>query len=266
MRNRNNAWMLGVSLALWSIAAGGCGPDQKAKQVLDESAAALENRDSDEAIMHAQVLLDRAPSGPGTAEALYLQGLAHEQKVAGSAVEARANLQAARDAYTEAFAHQPSPQLKAYLHTSLANVAYFQDDYATALREWSTAYDLLSDDAVKSWVLYRIGLCRQRSGQFAEADQILVAVQEKFPNTIPAQRAKEKYGARSFSVQIATFANSTAADTTIATLRQEGASATRRADARGNAVVFVGPVKTYQQALAMKNRYAGRYPDAVIVP
>jgi tetratricopeptide (TPR) repeat protein len=156
--------------------------------------------------------------------------------------------------------------LEAYLHSSFANVCYFQDDYATALREWTTAYDQLDNNDIKAWVLYRIALCHQRSGRFEDADQALVAVQEQYPNTIPAQRAKEKYGTRNFSVQIATFANTASADTTIGTLRQDGVSATRRADGKGNAVVFVGPMSSYQQALTVKNRYAGRYPDAVIVP
>src|SRR5262245_55401593 len=229
MRNPNISRMwLGISLTLAIVASSGCGPDQKAKQNLSESYSALESKEYDHAIEHAQELLDRSPNGPGTAEAFYFQGLAHEHMAASSQQDARANLQEARNCYTEAFAHQPSKQLESYLHTSLANVCYFLDDYATALREWTTAYEQLDDNELKSWVLYRIGLCHQRCGQFNEADQVLVAVQEKFPNTVPAQRAKEKYGARNFSVQIATFANSAAADTTIGSLRQEGVSATRR--------------------------------------
>jgi tetratricopeptide (TPR) repeat protein len=266
MRNGNIARTLYFSLLLLTATAGGCGPDPKVKQDLANSQTALEAGQQDEAIMHAQTLLDRAPSGAGTAEALYMQGLAHEKKVAASPQEARANLQAARNCYTEAFAHQPSRQLEAYLHTSLANASYFQDDYVTALREWTTAYDQLDDNDLKSWVLYRIGLCRQRMGQFTDADQVLVAVQEKYPNTIPAQRAREKYGARAFSVQIATYANTAAADSTIGTLRQEGVAATRQSDPKGRSVVFVGPVPSYQQAVAMKTRYASKFPDAVIVP
>jgi tetratricopeptide (TPR) repeat protein len=257
--------MLGISLLI-AITAIGCGPDQKAKKDLEESYLALESGRGDDAIMHAQYLLDRSPTGPGTAEALYVQGQAYEKRVASSQQEARANLQTAEHFYSEAFAHQPSRQLEAYLHSALANVSYFQDDYVTALREWTTAYESLEDKDVKSWVLYRVGLCHQRMGNFNEADQILVAVQEKYPDTIPAQRAKEKYGAKAFSVQLATFANATAADGVINSLRQDGTSAARRSDPKGHVVVFVGPVSSYQQALSLKARYATKYPDAVIVP
>jgi len=132
--------------------------------------------------------------------------------------------------------------------------------------EWTTAYDSLDDDNIKAWVLYRVGLCRQRMGQFSDADQVLAAVQERYPSTIPAQRAKEKMGARNFSVQLATFADGSTADAAIGALRKEGVAATRQPDPKGRAVVFAGPVQSYQQAVALKARFAGKYPDAIIVP
>jgi hypothetical protein len=37
-------------------------------------------------------------------------------------------------------------------------------------------------------------------------------------------------------------------------------------DGQGRTVLRVGPMPSYQQALAMKQRYADRYPDALILP
>ena len=37
-------------------------------------------------------------------------------------------------------------------------------------------------------------------------------------------------------------------------------------NAQGNAVVMVGPFQTYTQAQAAKSRFAGTFPDAMIVP
>jgi tetratricopeptide (TPR) repeat protein len=256
-----------VGLMVCGLGMPGCGPDKQAKQDLTEGYASLENQQFDDALSHADSFLAQHPNGQGSAEALYLKGRALEQKSVNGPAEARNNLTAARAAYVDAFAQKPSPKLESYLHTSLANVAYFLDDYVTAVNEWTTAYDALGDDdAIKAWVLYRIGLCKQRLGQFTDADQVLAAVQERYPNTLPAQRAKEKMGARGFSLQVATFANSAAADSTVGSLRQEGVSAIKQADPKGRTVVFVGPVPSYQQALSLKTRYAMKYPDAVIVP
>jgi outer membrane protein assembly factor BamD (BamD/ComL family) len=245
---------------------GGCGADPKSKQQLTAGYAALENRQYDQAISGADEYLRSHPAGPGSAEALYLRGRALEQKPAASLEQARANLQAARGAYIEALGRSPSRRLEAYVHTSLANVAYFQDDYPTAISEWTTAYGMLEDESIKAWVLYRIGLSRQRLGQFADADATFAAVMQRYPNTVPAQRARERHGARAFHVQMATFAQSNSADAAINELRAQGVPVHKQIDSKGRSVVLVGPLASYQQAQAMKARYAGKYPDAVIVP
>jgi len=99
-----------------------------------------------------------------------------------------------------------------------------------------------------------------------EADKVFAAVQQRYPKTIPAERASQKRGARGFSVQLATFASSQAADAAIAALGREAVPAMKQRDAKGRSVVLAGPMQSYQQAQAMKLRYAGRYPDAFIVP
>jgi hypothetical protein len=38
------------------------------------------------------------------------------------------------------------------------------------------------------------------------------------------------------------------------------------ADPSGRHIVRVGPLPTYEQAEALKQRLAGKYPDAVILP
>ena len=140
------------------------------------------------------------------------------------------------------------------------------DDYAAAMREWAMAYDRLEDPDAKAWVLYRLGLCHQRSGSFQQADKLFAQVQQEYPNTIPAQRAHERQGARSFTVQLATYANRGTADAAVAALRREGVAPTQVLDPQGRTVVRVGPMSNYQQALTLKQRYAQRYPDAIILP
>jgi TolA-binding protein len=248
------------------LVAAGCAPNNKAaKSALDEGFTALEARQYDQAITRAEAFLKQTPKGEGTAEALYLKGRAYEQKPAANIAEARANLQNARTSYLQALKSNPPRRVEALVHTGLANVAYFQDDYASAAIEWTTAYDKLDEPEHKSWALYRLGLSRQRLGQFNDADKVFISVQEKFPGTVPAQRAREHAGVRAFSVQFATFATPQLADSAITTLRREGVMATRQTSS-GRNVVTSAPITSYQQALSLKAKYISRFPDAVVVP
>lgn len=249
------------------LAAGavGCATDNSA-QGLQQGYNALESNQYDQAISRANEYLTQHPVGPGSAEALYLRGRGYEQRVAANAKDAQANLQTARTAYIDALKRDPDTKLAGYIHTSLANVAYFQDDYPTALQEWSNVYESLTSDDVRAWVLYRIALCHQRLGHFAEADRVFATVEQKFGSSIPAVRAKEKRGARGFSVQLATFLSTTSADTVIGTLRTQGVLASRQVDAKGRSVVMVGPVPTYAQAQSVRNAQLSKFPDAIIIP
>lgn len=256
-----------VCLILGGVVVFGCVENQPPRKALNEGYAALEQRQYDQAIDKADEFLRQSPAGPGSAEALYLRGRAYEQRTAPNPHEAQINLQNARTAYIQALEQNPSDKLEAYVRASLANVAYFQDDYTTALQQWLTSYnDLSNEPVVQAWVLYRIGLCRQRTNQFEQADRTFAAVQERFPNTIPAQRAREHAGARSFYVQLATFANVSGADQASAQLKRESVTPVRSIDAKGRHVLRVGPAQTYGQAQMLKSRFTSRYPDAMIVP
>ena len=258
--------VLSILLIVPSIISGGCASDEGARKQLETGYAALEAKNYNAAMAAADAQLRRAPAGPGSAEALYLRGRALEQRQAGSPQQSKSDWQAARAAYQEALNQKPSPQLEAHVRCGLANVAYFQDDYNTAMREWAMAYERLDDPAAQGWVLYRLGLCHQRTGNFQQADKLFAQVQQEYANTVPAQRAREHHGARSFTLQLATYANRATADAAVAALRREGVNPTQTVDAQGRTVVRVGPISTYQQALALRQRYADRYPDALILP
>jgi TolA-binding protein len=258
------AWLPAV-LAL--LLPGGCGSDAKTRENLSAGYGALEARQYEQAISRADAQLQQHPRGAGSAEAYYLRGRALEQKPAASQQEARANLQAARENYRQALQQRPAEQLETYVRTSMANCAYFLDDYTSAAAEWTAVYEKLSEPAIRSWVLYRVGICRQRLGQFDLADQIFAMVQEQYPGTVPATRAREHQGARGFSVQFATFANPATADSAMTTLRRQGVLPVKTFDAAQRTTsVRAGPLPSYQQALALKQRFADVYPDAMILP
>jgi TolA-binding protein len=281
MRNgHKSCWRrFGATILLAGLLAGCGGKAERAPRsrgraapsqaVLDAGYVALESQQYNEAIAKADEFLAGSSHGAGSAEALYLKGRGFEGKnLAGveDAAEAAANLQSARTAYTLALSLNPRQPLDAYLRTSLGNVAYFQDDYRTAIAQLTTAYDNLDRDDLKAWALYRVGLCQQRLGNFADADRTFATVVQRHPQTIPAQRASEHRGATAFYVQLATFASPAAADKAIAELKREGVRAARVAGPEGRAFLRVGPISSYAQAQYTKNRFRVRYPDALVLP
>jgi outer membrane protein assembly factor BamD (BamD/ComL family) len=244
------------------------GQRQSPQVLLDHGYRALEQQQYNEAIAKADEVLAAQPHGEGTPEALYLKGRGFEGKNAAgvTAEEAKANLQAAREAYIRALRENPKQPLDAYIRTSLGNVAYFQDDYQTAIAQFSAAYDDLDRDDLKAWALYRTGLSQQRQGQFEQADKTFAAVQQQHANTVPAQRAREHQGARAFYVQLATFAQPASADKAAAELKKQGVLAARVPGPEGRAYLRVGPIASYNQAQYTRNRFVSQYPDAVIIP
>ena len=251
-----------VALAL----TGGCATNKAARNDLSAGYHSLEQKRYDQAIQQADAFLAKEPNGAGSAEALYLRGRAFEQKVAANPHEAKANLQSARSSYIEALNRHPASKLEWTIRTSLGNVAYFQDDYATALSQFQTALPRTENAETRAWTLYRMGLCQQRLGQFQQADQTFALVQQQHPGTMQAQRAKEHAGARSFFVQLVTFKTGASADKAIAALRREGVEPARVENEQGFQQIRVGPVQSYAQAISLKTRFADRYPDAIIVP
>jgi cell division septation protein DedD len=184
----------------------------------------------------------------------------------GDITAAKSNLQAARDAYNAALGASPAPNVEGNIRAGIANVAYFQEDYSTAVAQWTAANEKITEPQTKAWVLYRVGLSHQRYGNFIEADRTFAAVQQQFPGTEPARRAAAHQGARGFHVQVGVFGAPANADGAVTDLRKEGVIALTVADPAGRHIVRVGPVPTYEQAKALKTRLAGKYPDAIIIP
>ena len=242
------------------------------RKVLQAGYGALGQADYDTALAASdQFLHDNPNGGPGTPEALYLQGRVYEHNAstadaAGRLPEARADLQTARQTYEHALTLSPAPKVAALIHAGVANVAYFQEDYFTAMREWSAAYTDLTQPDAKAWVLYRLGLCQQRLGRFEDADLNFTDVRREYPGTEPAQRAAVRQGARAFYVAIGSYTDSKSADPVLAALRGNGFTAMTMMTPNGREAIRVGPAYNYDQAKALRTRLMGAYPQAVIEP
>ncbi|MCC7350445.1 MAG: SPOR domain-containing protein [Phycisphaerales bacterium] len=256
-----------ASLAM-ILLAGGCASNSNPRVNNDLAGGyqALGLQQIDSALASADAYLARTPHGPASAEALYLRGRALAARVASNEAESKANLQAARVAYVQALQLEPRQPLEAYIRTSLANVAYFQDDYQTAYQQWSAAYERLENKDLQAWVLYKIGRSLQRLGQFDQADRTFIAVQKQYPGSTPAQLSREAQGQRQFYVQLATFNSASSAGRAADAVRRMGITPIVTSNSASQHILRIGPYASFQQANSVRSRFTSEYPDALINP
>jgi outer membrane protein assembly factor BamD (BamD/ComL family) len=257
------ALLLGVGL----IGCGDNHPSAQQSSQLSSGFRALDEHQYNAAIQSADDYLRQQPSGPGAAEALYLKGRGYEQKPAADPAEMKRNLDEARTAYLDALNQNPSPKTEGYIRASLSNVAFFQDDYATAQSEASQAMKLVGDSPeIQSVLLYRIGVSQQRLGLFTDADSTFAQVQQRYPGSSIADRAREHEGKRVFFVQLATYNTPNGAERATDGLKASGVVISTRSDNAGHTVINAGPFPTYEDAKQAKAKFTAQFPDALITP
>lgn len=241
------------------------------QEAINAAYSAFNARQYDAAMSGAERVLAGNPNGRGAAEAHYLKGRVLEERAkkaddAKDVPAARAALQSARESYNAALKAKPMPAVEGNIRAGIANVAYFQEDYATAIAEGLASEPKVTEPQVKAWVLYRVGMSQQRFGNFAEADQTFAKVQQQFPNTDQARRAAAHRGLSAFYVQVGAYDSTTNADAAVAGLRTEGVIGMRTNDANGRNIVRVGPMRTYDEAKKLRTRIAGKFPDSMVIP
>jgi tetratricopeptide (TPR) repeat protein len=261
--------ILAAGLSLAGLMLAGCAPDPgPAKAELNAGYGAFQSQDYDTALADAEKFLQHTPKGPGSAEAYYLQGRVYEQRAQTAGTDsqgAKSDLEAARKAYTSALTVPSAPKVQALIHAGLANIAYHFDDYGTAVREWQVSYAAIEPLEAKAWVLYRIGVCQQRLGWFAQADRSFDMVRANFPASEPAQRAAQHEGATGFYVQVGAYKDFANANRSVSSLKIQGLNAEVVAQPTEE-IVRVGPLPTFAEARSLQIRLIGSYPGAVVVP
>src|SRR5258706_3299735 len=258
-----------AGLITMGIFLSGCAAGPSPKEKLAAAYQELDNPAPNYApgIDPPDVYLKANPTGPAAADALSLQGRALEGQAQQDVAAAPKDSAEAYNYYSQALTQNPRPALEGLIHAQMGNVLYFQDRYSAALDELSAGYEKLERDADKAWALYRIGLCNQRLGKWGEADKYFASVQQQFPDTVQAQRAREHQGATAFWLQVGTYASPAAADAVTNDLKRQGLMAQRFHDTVRNVqYVRVGPLGTYDSAVAAQQRVLAKYRDAIILP
>jgi len=255
-------------MIVYGLFVVGCAAQQDDVQRLRAGYDALGARQFDEALAAADVVLADSPKDTLPAEAHYLRGRVFEERAIANVRGGAAQLQTARTEYVASIGLPHKPDLDGRARAGVANVAFHQDDYATALDQWSAAYDKLERPEDKLLTLYQLGRTAQRLGKWEEADRYLASVQSAAPGTDLAAKARQIQGMRGFIVQFATFSSRKQADAAIVELQKQGITAQHFIDPAnvGLDLVRVGSVRTYVEAKALKTRFSGQYTAIVIIP
>jgi tetratricopeptide (TPR) repeat protein len=227
---------------------------------------ALSANQPDTAIADAQSYLHSQPYGPQAAQAWYFEGRGYEMKLAADPDESQRNLFEAHSCYLEALQQGPVPTVEGDIRASLSNVAFFQDDFAEAIRQASAAMPLVNSAKTKSFLLFRIGVSQQRLGEFTDADLTFHQVEQQYPGTPLAQASHDHEGQKDFYVQLATYGSRDVAERALASLRSNGVIISERTDSKGNTVIDNGPFSTYADAKKVKDQLQKSFPQALIVP
>jgi tetratricopeptide (TPR) repeat protein len=239
------------------LALVGCADDPRSRQALAAGEQALAAQQYDQAIRDADSVV--AMGNPNwLAKANYLRGRALE----ASAVTAP-QLERARQTYALALTQHPSKTVEAQLHGHLGNVCFYQDDYATALQQFTLANAQLQPPDEK--VLYLIGVCQQRLGRFVDADRTFQQVQQQYPGSDPAGWAKTLEGARGFYVQVGAFSNDADAQRAAAAVASVGAIPTKTMH-NDLTIIRTVDVRSWESAMELRARLIAQYPDAQVKP
>lgn len=247
----------------------GCASQNANVKTLRAGYDALNARQYDKAMSAADQVLAANPEKTLPAEAHYLRGRVFEARaMAASPAGAATDWQSARDEYIATLGLPHAQDLDGRARAGAANVAYHQEDYATAFQQWQEAFPKLEKPEDRALTLYRLGQCAQHLGRWEQADNYFAQVEQSAPGSDLATRAKQHSGARGYVVQLATFANAQQADQAAADARKQGvvAQSVRDPENGSHVLLRVGPFPSYAEAKALKARFASVYPNAVIVP
>jgi tetratricopeptide (TPR) repeat protein len=221
-----------------------------------------EHEDYARAIDQLNRFLGQVREGPEYAQALYLRGISNAK--AGHRAQAYADLHGC--------VATPSDFEAVWRAYVVLGTLYFEDrQWERAAQSLRAAADRMSAEPPKDAVLYRIGLCYERTGRWPEARGLYAEVAGSYPDGGHAQAAWRRWqlNADHFAVQCGAFRVEDNAETLRANLKRKGLEAYVRRAVQGRTalyIVLVGRYVDYDQALSHLAMVRQFVSDAVLWP
>ncbi|TWT44637.1 Outer membrane protein assembly factor BamD [Phycisphaerae bacterium RAS1] len=252
-----------TTLATALLVSTGCSAytaEQK-RWLLDGENAYVEGR-YDQSIANLSSFLGQVKDKPETGRAYYVRGLAQARR------EQRA---AARSDFQSAVAASSDAEVNWRAQVMLGTMSFEDEQWAAAAQFLSQAADTMPTFPPQDAVLYRLGLCWERLGRWAEAIEPYQRLVANFPASRYSDHARRHIELRPtyFAVQCGVYAEQRNADAMVAELKTKGLSAYVCSEPRRGRpayVVLVGRHAGYSDARRELARVMGHVPGAVLWP
>jgi len=258
-----NTCLRTLSGLLVVVILAGCAESQEQRRVsLVQGEQAFANRQYDAAIGQLTAYLNEAHDQPDAGRALYVRGMA--EALSDRRPQAYSDLEHA--------AHDAHDTQVTWRAQAVLGVLRFEDQqWAPAAQALGSAVGAMPAGPPMDALLFRLGLCAERLGQWGAAQTQYRRVVGEFPQGTYAGLAQRRLDLKAdhFAVQCGAFAQVQNASAQVAQLRQGGLAAQVQRDVRGGSapyVVFVGRYGTYAEAVDALGRVRAIVPDAVIWP
>jgi tetratricopeptide (TPR) repeat protein len=182
-------------------------------------------------------------AGDGVATARYWEGVILLER--GMAAEARQPLELAHGAVR-------SRRVRAQVLMALGDVGFALDDYPGAIRRYQEALDLQVPDARNDYAVYRLGVARQRAGDWGGGKSSYDVLVRDYPASalIPLARRRLDFPASGFHIEVQRFTGEDRAAALERELERRGYPARRVHDASADRPwrVWAGPFASYHDA------------------
>ncbi len=241
----------------------GCnGLNEPQRTCLADGERAYAQRQYRTAIDRLTVFLNRAGNRPEAARALYVRGMS--QALAGGRPQAYSDLE-------QAVRQGADPQV-AWRASAVLGILHFEDEHwAAAAQALAYAVSKMPAAPPMDALLFRLGLCYERTGRWSEALAPYRRILSAFPQAAYAARADRRVQLRAdhFSIQAGVFSQQAGAEGVAEDLRRGNLPASVQRESRGGQyyyVVLVGRYNSYEQAKSALAQVLGYVPSAVLWP
>lgn len=249
--------------ALTTLLSAGCAelPPHVRQQVV-EADKAYRGNDFRGAESRLEPVLRDFPNHAESAEAYYLRGLCRirEQHVAEAIADLERCVKLSRRA-----------ELTGKANAALGGLYHDLGRFGPAADTLTAALKDLPEKPPADEVRYRLGICLQRQGKWADARSAFSALLHQYPGSRYAEDARRgfSWAHTFFSIQCGAFVNQSQAETLLRKLRSTTSEVWLEPEARFGRplyVVYAGKYATYAQAQEGQGAVRRVNPGAFVVP
>jgi tetratricopeptide (TPR) repeat protein len=245
-----------------AVLAGCTALTDRQRALLAEGERAYRDKQYDAAVQNLSTFLDEVRRGPEVARALYVRGMA--RALSGKRAWAQADLERAARETTD-------PQLLWQPYAALGTLYFEDENWEAAARAFSQAIERMPAAPPQDALLFRLGLCYERTGRWSAALAPYRHIVAQFPTGVYAAGARRRtlLGADHFAVQCGVFASLENANDLVAQLRKQNLRTYVQPEPRKGSTYYTvleGRYSSYQEANQGLARVRGYVPQAVLWP